>query len=369
MSLSYGLNITKKPAVSAPRPPPAKRKTIFDDDDGPDDGPDDEDNAESIDTIGGLTSSSIPLSTNQRLGIVPSRPFKSAATSQYGDLSTNHTTSKHARQAQTLDPSIYDYDAVYESLHVKPSSDFNLAEQEKRPKYMSKLLAAAETRRRDQLRAKERLVAKEREAEGDEFADKDKFVTAAYKRHQEENRILEKEEAVQEEEERRRRAGGGARALFKNMLEKTEQNHAVIVKAVEEAKIRGPEVVPKESKKEKGGKSEADLAKEKGATINEDGQVVDRRILLDAGLNATSTTRPRSHASREVSSNSARTPRPAMSGGRGGRKESARERETRLFEEKLLGKRGFDDDGSDDDVGARAAKSQRLEDEILGLRK
>ena len=376
MALSYGLNVTKKPAVTSSHPPPTKRNTIFDEDDEPEDGPDDEDNTESIETIGGLTSSSItPPSKHQRPGVVFSKPLKPAPISQYGDLSSNHTASKHSRQAQNIDPSIYDYDSFYDSLHAKPSPSSNVADQEKRPKYMSNLMAAAEVRKRDQLRAKEKLLAKEREAEGDEFAGKEMFVTAAYKRQQEENRRLEEEEAVREREaeERKRREGTGMKGLYKDLLEKNEQNHAVIVKAVEEAKTRGPEVMPKGSQKEKKAeKTEVDLAREKGVAINEDGQVLDRLLLLDAGLNASSTKpRPPAQITREASSNSTKPPRGAMSGGRGGRKESARERETRLFEEQLLGKRGFNDDDDDnaDDASSRAAKSQRLEDEILGLRK
>lgn len=374
MALSYGLNITKKSAVQSAPPPPAKRKTIFDEEDGLEDGPDEEENAEAIDTIGGLKSTSQKQSRDQKPDFIVKKSFKAATVSQYGDLSTNHTTSKHARQAQTLDPSIYDYDSVYESLHAKPAFGASLADQEKRPKYMSNLLAAAETRKRDQLRAKEKLLAKEREAEGDEFADKEKFVTAAYKRQQEQNRRLEEEEAAREREaeERRRREGGGLKGLYKNMLEKTEQNHAVIVKAVEEAKSRGPEAKLDEGKREAVGKSEADLAREKGAIINEDGQVVDKRQLLNAGLNASSTPRPPpSQARREAASSSGRSSRQATSsGGHGNRNESARERETRLFEEQLLGKRGYEDEDSDkDDAKGRAAKSQRLEDEILGLRR
>ena len=383
MPLSYGLNITKKPAVSSSHPPPTKRKTIFDDDNELEDGPDNEDNTESIDTIGGLTSSSIPPPKNQKPEIAASKPFKPAALSHYGDLSSNHTASKHARQAQTLDPSIYDYDSFYDTLHAKPSTTANKADQEKRPKYMSNLMAAAEVRKRDQLRAKEKLLAKEREAEGDEFADKEKFVTAAYRRQQEENRKLEEEEAVREREaeERKRREGTGLKGLYKDLLKKNEQNHAMMVKAVEEAKLRGPEALPNENqedeKKKQGEKSEADLAREKGAVVNEDGQIVDKLLLLDAGLNASSAPRPPARGTREANSNSTRTPRPppVTSGGRGGgRKESARERETRLFEEQLLGKRGFDDDDDDNDndndyTKSRASKSQRLEDEILGLRK
>lgn len=375
MPLSYGLNITKKPAVSSSHPPPSKRKTIFDDDNELEDGPDDEENTESIDTIGGLTSSSIPPpSKNRRPEIAANKPSKAAQISQHGDLSSNRTASKYARQAQTLDPSIYDYDSFYDTLHAKPLTSSSQADQEKRPRYMSNLMAAAEVRKRDQLRAKEKVLAREREAEGDEFADKEKFVTAAYKRQQEENRKLEEEEAVREraDEERKRREGTGMKGLYKDLLKKNEQNHAMVVKAVEEAKIRGPEALPKETQEGKGGKSEVDLAREKGAVINEDGQVVDKLLLLDAGLNASSKPRPPAHATKEASSTSTRTPRPsAMSGARDGRKESARERETRLFEEQLLGKRAFDDDDGDNDndnAKSRAAKSQRLEDEILGLR-
>ena len=374
MSLSYGLNITKKPAVSSSHPLPATRKTIFDDDNELEDGPDDADNTESIDTIGGLTSSSIPPpSRNQRPEIAADKPFKQIPISQHGDLSSNRTASKYAREAQALDPSIYDYDSFYDTLHAKPTTTSNKADQEKRPKYMNNLMAAAEVRKRDQLRAKEKLLAREREAEGDEFADKEKFVTAAYKRQQEENRRLDEEEAVREreDEERKQREGTGMKGLYKDLLKKNEQNHAMTIKAIEEAKIRGPEALTKDTQKEVNGeKSEVDLAKEKGAVINEDGQVVDKLLLLDAGLNASSKPRPSSHVTREANCNSARTP--ATSGGRGGRKESARERETRLFEEQLLGKRAFDDDDDDNDndnIKSRAAKSQRLEDEILGLRK
>jgi hypothetical protein len=63
---------------------------------------------------------------------------------------------------------------------------------------MENLLQAAETRKRDQLRAKERLVQREREAEGEEYADKEQFVTTAYKKQQEEMQILEEEERLRE---------------------------------------------------------------------------------------------------------------------------------------------------------------------------
>lgn len=355
--LSYGLNITKKPPLGQ-RPPPAKRKTIFDDDSGPEDGPDDEDAPESISTLGGLQppskskpSKSAPIASSPR----PSKPQK---ISQYGDLSTNHSTNKHSRSAQEIDPNIYDYDAVYDSLHAKPASSTSTADIEKKPKYMGNLLAAAEVRKRDQLRAKEKMLAKERELEGDEFADKEKFVTGAYKRQQEEMRRLEEEEVQKEKEaeERKRREGGGMKALYKNLLERDEMKHKEVMKAVEEGRGQGDKA-DGEEKEEKKGKSEADLAKEKGAIVNEEGQVVDKRQLLSAGLNAASAPAPKPKPK----------PSPKGSGHGGGRgsRESARERETRNFEEQLLGKHGADD--SSDDEADRASKSRKLEDELLGF--
>lgn len=355
--LSYGLNITKKPPLGQ-RPPPAKRKTIFDDDSDPEDGPDDEDAPESISTLGGLQPSSKPKPSKSIPTAPSSRPSKPPKISQYGDLSTNHLTNKQSKSAQDLDPNIYDYDAVYDSLHAKPASSTSTADIEKKPKYMGNLLAAAEVRKRDQLRAKEKMLAKERELEGDEFADKEKFVTGAYKRQQEEMRRLEEEEVQREKEaeERKRREGGGMKAMYKNLLERDELKHKEVMKAVEEGRGKDKKVDGEEEVKK--GKSEAELAKEKGAITNEEGQVVDKRQLLSAGLNAASAPKPKPPPDPKSKGS-------GLGGGRGG-KQTARERETRNFEEQLLGKHGADDDSSDDET-ARASKSRKLEDELLGL--
>jgi len=352
-ALSYGLNITKKPPLGQ-RSPPAKRKTIFDDESGPEDGAHDEETTESISTIGGLQSSkSKPSKTTPTAP--PSRPSKPPKISQYGDLSTKHTTSKYSETASEIDPNIYDYDAVYDSLHAKPASTTtSTLDGEKKPKYMGNLLAAAETRKRDQLRAKEKMLAKEREVEGDEFADKEKFVTAAYKRQQAEMRMAEEDEAIREREadKRRRREGGGMKALYKNMLERDEVRHKEVMKAVEEGRGKDEWVRVEDEKR---GKSEAELAKEKGAVVNEEGQVVDKRQLLSAGLNAASAPKPRPKSD----------PKSAGCSKAGGSNESARDRETRFFEEQLLGKRSASDGSDKEDE--RAAKSRKLEDELLGL--
>ena len=68
------------------------------------------------------------------------------------------------------------------------------------PKYIEGLLTTAETRRLDHLRAEEKMMQREREREGDEFADKEAFVTQAYKDQMEEVRRAEEEERKREGE-------------------------------------------------------------------------------------------------------------------------------------------------------------------------
>jgi coiled-coil domain-containing protein 55 len=63
---------------------------------------------------------------------------------------------------------------------------------------MDNLLASAEVRKRDYLIAQEKNYKKERETEGEEFAGKEKFVTSAYKKQQEEMRKAEEEERLRE---------------------------------------------------------------------------------------------------------------------------------------------------------------------------
>ena len=159
-----------------------------------------------------------------------------------------------------------------------------------------------------------------------------------------------------EAEERKRREGGGMKALYKNLLEKDELKHKEVMKTVEEGRGKDEKKTDGAEQEAKKGKSEAELAKEKGAVMNEEGQVVDKRQLLSAGLNAASAPKPKPPPD-------PRSRGSGPGGGRGGR-EWARERETRNFEEQLLGKHGADSSSSDDEAG-RASKSRKLEDELL----
>ena len=337
-TLAYGLNITKKSRVTSTANPPIKRKHIFDEDDGDDQDATPAENAvEEIETFDGLSATPQSLSSNTTRKSSPDSVSKRSKVSQYGDLSSSYTATKHYKAAQAIDSSVYDYDAVYDSWHATPTSS-TASSAPKGPKYMSNLLVAAEIRKRDQLRAKEKMLLKEREAEGDEFVDKEKFVTGAYKAQQEEVKKMEEEEARKEvAEEEKRRNGGGMVSLYKDLLDRNEERHAQIVKAVEENK--GKETKSKEAPIERDAEyAEAELAKVKGATVNEDGQIIDKRQLLRAGLNIASNPKVGplpAFSSTSVATGRAATDLPAGLATHAGAKHAQRERQTKMLEQQL----------------------------------
>jgi coiled-coil domain-containing protein 55 len=377
--LSYGLNLKKKPTGS--RPQPAKRKPIF----GGDDDSDGEGKAEEVgvEEIGefGVTAvdkarakpkgNGFSIKSNGAQPKPGSLGSKKAPISMYGDLSSSLTSKKHADTAEELDANIYEYDAVYDSL--KPQKKQTTEDIEKKPKYMGNLLAAAAVRKRDATIAEEKKLAREREAEGEEFADKEKFVTSAYKKQQEENRRLEAEEKLREEEEQRKNKGAGMTNFYKNILERGEQKHAEVVKATEEAIKNGP----KEPVEEEKTKTEADIAREinekagGSIAINDEGQVVDKRQLLKGGLNV--VPKPKAAAPASASRGGASmSDRSRGSGfvGAGGGKQAMRERQTRMMEAQLeqATKRALEEEEVDRLKVGRAAKSQKTEGDIVSAK-
>ncbi|OBT50110.1 hypothetical protein VE04_09525 [Pseudogymnoascus sp. 24MN13] len=369
--LSYGLNITKKAKPIGFRPPPGKRKPIFDSDgDSGDDDTSKGGAAEEIGEFGGLDLPSSKPSTSK-----PSKPLSKPSSkpnpfskpptgakpksntpqSLYGDLSTSFSSSKHAATAESIDSSIYDYDAVYDSL--KPVKQVTEADKERKPKYMTSLLAAAAVRTRDATIAEERKLAKEREAEGEEYADKEKFVTEAYKKQQAANRIAEAEEKEREEREAKENKNTGFTGFYKDLLEKDEKRHAEIVKAAEERGKAGPESKVEEEEGEE--KSEAQIAREinekkSGAiAVNDEGQVVDKRQLLKGGLNIIPKAK-----------------RGAAFVGAGGGKQAMRERQTRMMEAQLddATERAREEEEEEREKVERASKSRKTEGEIMGAK-
>ncbi|KAI0481125.1 hypothetical protein GGR56DRAFT_305833 [Xylariaceae sp. FL0804] len=379
--LSFGLNLAKKPGPSKPAPP--KRRPMFGGEDDSDDDTKASNNgpqAAEIAEIDGFASSKSSTKPSKKPSLKskngaptqpPSLKSKNPKISMYGDLSSALESRKHQEAAEELDPSIYDYDAVYDS--IKPEKHVTEADVERKPKYMKNLLESAAVRKRDALIAEEKKIAREREEEGDEFADKEKFVTEAYKKQQAENRRIEEEERRREEEEARKNKGGGMTAFYKDLLERGDQRHAEVVKAAEERAKAGPKEEEEDGAREEKLRTDADVAREinsKGGfvAINEEGQVVDKRELLKGGLNL-GAPRKKPEAPRDATrdqdrgrDDNAQSRRFVGAGG----KQAMRERQTRMLEAQLEQslKRSLADEEADRERVEQANKSRKTGSDI-----
>ncbi|XP_077534070.1 uncharacterized protein LOC144146028 [Haemaphysalis longicornis] len=100
------------------------------------------------------------------------------------------------QKAMAEDPSVFEYDEVYDDMKKTKEEKKQEVTKDKKPRYIEQLLKAAELRKREGDRRTQRQIQREREAEGEAFGDKEAYVTAAYKRKMQE---------MQEEEEREAR--------------------------------------------------------------------------------------------------------------------------------------------------------------------
>ncbi|TFB06242.1 hypothetical protein CCMA1212_002054 [Trichoderma ghanense] len=385
--LAFGLNLTKKPGAS--KPMPSRSRPMFSSHD------DDSDNEAApgdakVEEIGGdlddFTSAPPPADSTTghrpKKGVISEPPKlkpKAPTSTMFGDLSSTLSSRKNAEAAAELDASVYEYDAVYESL--KPQKNKSKEDEERKPKYMKNLMMAADVRKRDQLIAEEKKIAREREAEGDEFADKEKFVTEAYKKQQEENKRLEEEERRREEEEAKKNEGTGMTSFYRKLLDREQERHAETVRAAEEMAKRGPgEKADAEDAEDVDDDKEKEYARaarelnEKGASIsvNEDGQVVDKRQLLKGGLNVVAKKQAAVQKEVEEASHrdSADRDRRELTGKQLGRKQAMRERQSRMLAEQLEAslKRSREAQEVKREEVERAAKTRKTEGEIMGAR-
>ncbi|KAK4358546.1 hypothetical protein RND71_020775 [Anisodus tanguticus] len=107
------------------------------------------------------------------------------------------------KKALEEDPSVFDYDGVYDDMKVKAVQPRAQDREERKPKYIQMLMEKAKQREREHEVIYERKIAKERSKDDHLYADKDKFVTAAYKRKlQEQAKWLEEERLRELREER-----------------------------------------------------------------------------------------------------------------------------------------------------------------------
>ncbi|KAK7054822.1 hypothetical protein VNI00_003285 [Paramarasmius palmivorus] len=214
---------------------------------------------------------------------------------------TSKAMQKRMEKEMKVDETVYDYDGVWDKMQEakqRQKEVKELASKDKKPKYIAGLLSSAATRKLDHLRAEEKMMQLEREREGDEFADKEAFVTQAYKDQMAEVRRAEEEEKRREEEQKKK--GGsttGMAHFYRKLLDESEQVHEAAVAATQKPVI-GPQAPPPNLTITKppdftpmSDLERAKIARAEGKDVelNDDNQIVDKRDLLSAGLNLSGT--------------------------------------------------------------------------------
>ncbi|KAF2821526.1 hypothetical protein CC86DRAFT_373838 [Ophiobolus disseminans] len=388
MSFKFGLNVKNKgpSGLAKPVAKPAskkKKKPLFDDEE--EDGKPKAsaaDGAQEIgefnfeDTLAPTTEAPKPAAPKpkKRQAIAPPPPRKPKPRDDDPTALENSASAREAEQrakeALQVDATIYDYDAAYDALHARTAAK-KAAEQEdvlqRRPKYMDSLFESAEQRKKDQLRARDKLLQREREAEGDEFADKEKFVTGAYKEQQEETRKAEVEEKKRQVAEEEKRKKFGMQGFHKQMLMEQEKRHQEAMNAAAQAAKEGYKA-PAVEETEKTDAQIVEEMRKQGKTVilNEDDQVADKRQLLNAGLNIIAKPKPASTAATASTRPAAQT---AYSGPKSGRN-AQRDRQTTMVAQQIeaVAKRKADEDAEEQAKLQHASKSQKTQTDIMSAK-
>lgn len=126
------------------------------------------------------------------------------------------------KEALEQDPSIFDYDGVYDEMKGKTARPLLEDRTKREPKYIGKLMEKAKIRQQEQEFVYERQLAKERSKEDHLYADKEKFVTAAYKKKLAEQAKWLEEERLRElrEEANDVTKKGDMSDFYRNLLKK-----------------------------------------------------------------------------------------------------------------------------------------------------
>nr|CCA20887.1 conserved hypothetical protein [Albugo laibachii Nc14] len=142
---------------------------------------------------------------------------------------TKSTATHHKRlqeEALAQDPSIFDYDGVYDTIHApKASSSFQkLSSTQKKPKYINAIMEKAKIREMEHERIRERRLQRERQEEDEEYGGKEKLISASYKRILMERKEWELEDKRLEQQEKaqdvRLRGEEGMAAFYANLTTK-----------------------------------------------------------------------------------------------------------------------------------------------------
>ncbi|GIM15521.1 hypothetical protein Vretimale_18292 [Volvox reticuliferus] len=125
-------------------------------------------------------------------------------------------------EALAEDPSVFDYDGVYDSIQEARVAPKQQDKMQRQSKYIASLLEQAQQRKREQDVLYERRMVKERQQEDHLYEDKERFVTSAYRKKLEEDKKWQEAERQKELEEQRNdvRKVGHMGNFYANLLTK-----------------------------------------------------------------------------------------------------------------------------------------------------
>ncbi|KAK9478581.1 coiled-coil domain-containing protein 55-domain containing protein [Lipomyces japonicus] len=154
---------------------------------------------------------------------------------------------------ETQDTSLYAYDEVYDTM--KAAERTVRAELQKdadgKSKYQKSLQESLKRRNEDRMIARDVLNKRDREDEGDEFADKEVFVTSAYKKQKAEvEQLKAKQKAKEEEEKKKDKKRQGLSTIYHKVLSQAEDTHQAAVRAAAIAAADAASISLKPAKKE-----------------------------------------------------------------------------------------------------------------------
>ncbi|KAG9443256.1 hypothetical protein H6P81_014596 [Aristolochia fimbriata] len=135
----------------------------------------------------------VPVSQKKQNPNHPPLPPPEIARQAYKNKALKVVEEQH-KKALEEDPSVFDYDGVYDDMKQKMAQPLMKDRQERKSKYIEKLMAKARVREREHEIVYERKLAKERSKDDHLFAEKEKFVTSAYKK-----KLAEQAEWLEEE--------------------------------------------------------------------------------------------------------------------------------------------------------------------------
>ncbi|KAJ1499697.1 hypothetical protein HMI54_001905 [Coelomomyces lativittatus] len=184
------------------------------------------------------------------------------------------------QSALEQDPTVFEYDTIYDAMKEKNHQEKNLKKmnnvKESQPKYVESLIRNAQLRKLDQFRVERRKREKEMEEDAS-LQSKEVFITNAYKETLEKVKQLEKEEEEREKQDAFHRSKFGLSGFFHTYLASTHRDTSSLPIT--------PLPTDTHSKPPSSSQTLLPVDIPTHVPLNVSGDIVDKRDLLQSGLN------------------------------------------------------------------------------------